>query len=328
MSFEYQSLSADQAKHLQSNLPSFQASSPQARRRIARKICDALQVTPEEISHLNRLKAGMTNDSYYFELDGVGHVYREAGAGTSKMIDRTAERDISLMMSETGLSDKTVHFNPDTGDRICVFFHGARNADPLNDDEVRAGMEALRKLHALNLSCDRTFSLRAEIAKYIKLCEESHNVHKALLPDYQEVEARVERVLGYLDSTPHKWCFCHIDGVPDNMIFLPDNTLKLIDWEYAGMCDPLIDPVMYGVYAGFDDERTEWLWETFLQRTPTPLEHARLTGLTACAGFLWSLWCAYKYTFGVEFGEYAQSQYDFAVRYSARALEEFERLDS
>lgn len=307
-------------------LPSFDRESPTVLARVRDKICAALEVSPDQVERLNRIKAGMTNVSYYFELDGVGYVFREAGAGTSKMIDRAQEREISLMMSATGLSDKTVHFDKVTGDRICVFFHGARNADPASDADVEACMAGIRRLHAAHLSCSRDFDLNAEIAKYRRLCHEENDVHLRLLDNYEAVEKRVGKILEWLDETPHERCFCHADSVPDNMIFLPDGSLKLIDWEYAGMCDPLIDPVMFVIYACYDDARIEWTWKTYLQHDPTALEKARLCGLTACSGFLWALWCCYKSTFGIEFGEYADCQYDYAVRYSTKALELFENL--
>ena len=35
----------------------------------------------------------------------------------------------------------------------------------------------------------------------------------------------------------------------------------------------------------------------------------------AICGFLWSNWCEYKYTLGVEFGEYSLRQYRYAKEY-------------
>ena len=39
-------------------------------------------------------------------------------------------------------------------------------------------------------------------------------------------------------------------------------------------------------------------------------------------GLLWSNWCEYKYTLGVEFGEYSLAQYRFAKDYYNIVIEE------
>ena len=44
----------------------------------------------------------------------------------------------------------------------------------------------------------------------------------------------------------------------------------------------------------------------------------------AACGLLWSNWCEYKLTFGVEFGEYALAQFRFAKDYYRLAVKEME----
>ena len=42
----------------------------------------------------------------------------------------------------------------------------------------------------------------------------------------------------------------------------------------------------------------------------------------AVAGLLWSNWCEYKSALGVDFGEYALRQYDYAKDYYAIVVNE------
>lgn len=45
-------------------------------------------------------------------------------------------------------------------------------------------------------------------------------------------------------------------------------------------------------------------------------------------GLLWSNWCEYKYTLGVEFGEYSLAQYRFAKDYYKIVMEEMENIEN
>ena len=63
-----------------------------------------------------------------------------------------------------------------------------------------------------------------------------------------------EELMDRLDTLERPCCLSHIDSVADNFLFLPDGSLRLIDWEYAGMCDPLIDIAMCSIYSYYSQE--------------------------------------------------------------------------
>lgn len=67
-------------------------------------------------------------------------------------------------------------------------------------------------------------------------------------------------------------CLCHIDANVDNFLIFPDHSAKLLDWEYAGMCDPLMDVSMCAIYSYYEEEQTEKLLELYLQRRPDDKE--------------------------------------------------------
>ena len=58
-------------------------------------------------------------------------------------------------------------------------------------------------------------------------------------------------------------CLCHIDANVDNFLIFPDHSAKLLDWEYAGMCDPLMDVSMCAIYSYYEEEQTEKLLELY-----------------------------------------------------------------
>lgn len=40
-----------------------------------------------------------------------------------------------------------------------------------------------------------------------------------------------------------------------NFLIFPDHSAKLLDWEYAGMCDPLMDVSMCAIYSYYEEEQ-------------------------------------------------------------------------
>ncbi len=106
-----------------------------------------------------------------------------------------------------------------------------------------------------------------------------------------------------------------MDSVADNFLFLPDGQVKLIDLEYAGMCDPLIDVAMCAIYSYYNDEQVDWLSRLYLEREPDTAERTIIYSYVALGGFLWSLWSVYKHYMGQEFGEYSIIMYRYAKRY-------------
>jgi len=119
-------------------------------------------------------------------------------------------------------------------------------------------------------------------------------------------------------------CLCHIDAVQDNFIFTKEG-VKMIDWEYAGMADPLLDIAMGAIYSymSFDTAKLfleDYLWAADVEGVKMPLLlGARskeeldklLIAYMGLSGLLWSLWCAYKMKNGQEFGEYSLKMFRY-----------------
>ena len=96
----------------------------------------------------------------------------------------------------------------------------------------------------------------------------------------------------------------------------------MIDWEYCGMCDPLIDVAMCGIYSYLNEEQMDRLIHIYLHREPTEEERTVIYSYVALGGFLWSLWAVYKSELGEEFGEYTIIMYRYAKRYYRRLHEQ------
>ena len=134
----------------------------------------------------------------------------------------------------------------------------------------------------------------------VYLAEEMEAEEKVLLPAKQvpkdaSIGSKIE-VFIYKDS----------DG---------NENISLIDWEYAGMQDPHVDIAMFCIYSLYDKSQSDNLIDTYFKACGKEADEDTRTKIycyIAACGLLWSNWCEYKSTLGVEFGEYSLRQYRYA----------------
>ena len=135
-----------------------------------------------------------------------------------------------------------------------------------------------------------------------------------------EQKKNMKILLDVLDKMKSQTCLCHIDSVADNFIITADNRIKLIDWEYAGMAEPIIDIAMCAIYSYYTKEEADALLESYLKRQPTACEYKKLYAYMALSGYLWALWTVYKSNIGEEFGEYSLKMYRYAKDFFVEAM--------
>jgi len=261
------------------------------------------------ITNILNQKAGMTNRSFTFTVNGNSWIFRLPGEGTDKLINRKQEREAYNAVKSLGICDEINYFDETTGIKISKFYNGAANTNAGNPEDVKISMGILSNLHKSGLSVEHLFDIEEEIFRYLVLCKERDAIR--FFDNYETLE-KMKRLFAYINEINITKVLCHIDSNPDNFIKLKDGTIRLIDWEYAGMCDPVIDISMYAIYSYYTKEQTEELLKVYLQREPSRDEKARLYVYAALGGYLWALWTQYKQSFGVEFGEYGMIMYRYA----------------
>ena len=200
----------------------------------------------------------------------------------------------------------------DTGYKIAKYYEGARNALADSQKDIMACMQLLRQLHESGLSVGHDFDIRERILFYERLCME-HN--GTLFEDYNMVRSRMFELMERLEHLNRPKTLAHIDSNVDNFLILPDGTLRLIDWEYSGMCDPLIDLGMCAIYSYYKEEQVEQLMTFYFGRPAESEERLVVYSYMALGGFLWALWAVYKSSLGEEFGDYTLIMYRYAKRY-------------
>lgn len=270
------------------------------------------QVPESEITEIRCLKSGMTNKSFLFNVKDKPYICRIPGPGTELLINRKQEKSVYDVLAGLDISEKVIYFNGETGYKISEFYENGHNADPHSAKELSHCMKLVRQFHGLKLEVDHSFDMRERIQFYEQLC----NTHGGIpFEDYGLVHKQMTELLNKLDSFCHKKVLSHLDTVVDNFLILPDGGVRLIDWEYAGMCDPLVDVSMCAIYSYFNEEETDRLIEIYLEREPLEEERYTIYAFMALGGFLWSLWAVYKAALGEEFGEYTIIMYRYAKQY-------------
>ena len=157
--------------------------------------------------------------------------------------------------------------------------------------------------------------------------EREKNLPQALLfQDYAEQKCRAEHIFFDIQKLGRRQSIAHIDSVADNFLFLPGAELpdgsrdfekiKLIDWEYCGMCDPLIDVSMCAIYSFMNEAQADRLLQFYLERLPSEEETYIFYAYMALGGLLWSLWGIYKEELGVQFSDYTIKMYRYFKHYA------------
>lgn len=281
-------------------------------------ISEVFQVSLSEIVNIQTLKEGMTNDSFLFEVRGEKYVFRNPGIGTEKLIKRNEEYNVYQVINDLKISDDVVYLNPERGYKITKYIPNARNIDPSNLDEVAEAMATLRILHESGLTVEHEFDIEERINYYHELCI---NEDAILFNDFYDVFEIARNIISFLNTLDREKIMAHVDSVPVNFL-KHDGGITLLDWEYSGMADPLIDIAMYVVYQGLQDKEIETFLDIYLTREHTKQELLIVHAYIALAGFLWAMWTLYKQANGEDFGTYAMEQYQYARKYGRIVLKE------
>lgn len=284
-------------------------------------IMKALNCMPEDISSVEMLSKGMTNHSYRFLSKGQWYIIRIPGEGTERLINRKQEADVYTAIKDTGLCDSPIYFDGTTGVKISRHLEGVRTCDPFCDEDVEKCVDLLRKLHDCRLKVSHRFDIFERILYYEMLA-----AGREASQEYEETKKHIFELRPFLDSISKEECLAHIDPVSDNFLFYRnlngDECIQLIDWEYAGMQDPDIDIAMFAIYAFYDRARIDWLIDLYYYGKCSSRVRAKMYLYIAACGLLWSNWCEYKKLQGIDFGEYASRQYEYAVQYVEYAEDE------
>lgn len=279
-------------------------------------VSTVFQIPESDIHNIRCLKSGMTNKSFLFQIKDRHYICRIPGPGSELLVNRRQEAASYEAIRDLGISEHVVYLDSRTGYKISEYYEGSHNARADHPEEMKACMAILRKLHGSEITVSHSFDIRERIDFYERICMAGKGT---LFEDYDSVREKMDRLMDRLERLNRPKTLSHIDSNPDNFLCLPDGSIRLIDWEYAGMCDPLIDISMCAIYVYYKEEQMNQLAELYLERPATDEERMVIYSYAALGGFLWALWAIYKASLGEEFGEYTLIMYRYAKDYYKKA---------
>lgn len=284
-------------------------------------ISKALNASQDEIVDITVLKKGMTNRSFLFTCKNQKYIMRIPGEGTDQLINRREEAEVYGILDGKHICDDIAYIDPENGYKITEFLEGARVCDPENTDDLELCMKKLREFHSLELTVGHTFDIFGKMEFYETLWNGAPSAYK----HYSQTKEKVLSLRSYIDRHVQKMVLTHIDAVPDNFLFTDDG-IRLIDWEYAGMQDPHADIAMFCIYSLYEREQVDQLIDIYFEgKCPQDIRIKIYCYIAAC-GLLWSNWCEYKRSLGVEFGEYSLRQYRYAKDYYDIVCDEIKKI--
>lgn len=274
-------------------------------------IVETFKVNSKDIVNIEVLKKGMTNRSFLFTCKGQRYIMRIPGEGTEQLINRQEEADVYQIIAGREICDNVIYINPNNGYKITEFIEDSRVCDIENVNDLKLCMEKLQEFHKMKLKVKHTFDIFRQIDFYESLWGGQSSIYR----DYTKTKENIFSLREYVDAHKEEYCLTHIDAVPDNFLFTSDGDVRLIDWEYAAMQDPHVDIAMFCIYAMYDRTQVDRLIDIYFNGNCRSEVRIKIYCYIAACGLLWSNWCEYKRSLGVEFGEYSLRQYRYAKEY-------------
>jgi len=199
-------------------------------------------------------------------------------------LDRSAEPGVLRAASAAGLGPSVLHADPDGGLLLTDWLPGcAWSAVDLKEPgNLERAAVLLSRVHAVPLA-GPVVDLGAAINRYAAVVSSPHG----------ELVKTAHRLLARsVAGTSGSQCFCHNDPTPGNFIAAPDGDLRLIDWEYAGLCYRGFDLAALAVGADLDADQVRRLLGAYRGREPTPEETEDQRAWEALYRALSELWLA------------------------------------
>ncbi len=157
---------------------------------------------------------GHSNKNYLFQVQNSTYLLRKF---ILRDRDRELEYKIQTLAYEHGIAAKPFLLDMQNELMICEFLEG-EHKEILSKEMLKKIVKVLKKLHTIQIDNEA-------IALENLFIVQSKEVKEAFFT---------------LEKYPKEMYLCHNDLNPKNLIFT-ENTLKLIDWEFAAVNDLYFD---------------------------------------------------------------------------------------
>jgi len=220
----------------------------------------ALDLGTGAIQDIEPIKHGLTNRSWLVITDGDRFVVRISDASTEELqIDRSSEAVVLQLVARAGIGPEILRCDPEHGVLVTRYLGPtwtARDAHA-NENIERLGA-LLHQLHTLDVSGGvRTVDLAATVHGYLRTLDERGIQSGLTLPALRDCADETAMQLRKGSTA----CLCHNDVHHLNVV--GGASIRLIDWEYAGIGEPLFDLASVCVYHRYGKSQRERLLSAY-----------------------------------------------------------------
>ena len=252
---------------------------------IARKAMAAIPLLEDHVGPITRL-GGLTNLVFHVS----DYCLRIPGKGTEEYINRAHEAVAAREAAKAGVSPEVLYFDARDGVMVTRFIAGAQTMSPatfkLNAGAAGRAGEAFRRLHTSGAVFPFRFELFSMIDDYLKVLSTKD---VALPSGYHDVVREAEDIRSALAAHPLPNVACHCDPLCENFLDTGER-MWIVDWEYAGMNDPMWDLGDLSVEGRFAEAQEEEMIRAYFGGEAQPAERGRIVIYKAMCDLLWTLW--------------------------------------
>lgn len=293
---------------------------------IITNICDTLKCSPNSITDISVINAGLTNVSFAFDCAGEKYVYRHPGGTAGNLIDRQAELFAQMSAKEAGIDKSVIHMEL-SGWKISYFVKNAKNCNfEKSDAQLAIAMKYLHKLH--NIKPDESVKIFDNVAEGKKLMTIASATKGNLLREFSDLVEKVERLYSLVKADAKRLGYglvlCHNDTYEPNYLYDENGDIYLIDWEYAGLNYAANDIGCILCRYDWTDEQIERYLKAYVGRELTEDEERYYMAFLPISAFYWFCWGLYKGSVGDDDSFFFLPSYRNLVRFVDQALESYE----
>lgn len=261
----------------------------------------------QEIEY-SQILEGITNPNWLVKVGGKKYFVKVPGKGTEVFIDRKNVRLANTIAERVNVGPAAPYFFEDTGVEVFEWLDGYITQtwwDVLVAERFFACVDAMKAYHSYtDITLPNKQSLIDQCNDMIRLTGERGGYFN---PDHEKIMWLLNRIeeaafANGMESKP-----CHMDTLIYNFMWNEDiQDMKMIDFEYAAMSDPMFDLAVFSVDEFMSEEQDRAMIERYYGYLDE-VKFARMKLFKIVSDIKWGYWAcvqAMNSTLGFDFIRY------------------------
>lgn len=264
--------------------------------KINQKICEVLNCAEDEINNIVILQKGLSNVLFTFVVRGEKYIYRYPGDSTSFFIYRRNEVRAQQLGAKSG-ADGTYVYIDESGTKISKFRENCKDLNGVYYRDIELMKRVAKKIRSFHeegydMPDWKTFDYNP-VYQCERLMQEASKMKGNLFELLAKEWEQVRQLKEYADRDCIRHTMCHNDINQDNVL-LTENTLDIIDWEFAGYNDPGYDFGRVIIDYDFDSTAIDEILEAYFGRPATARERLHWISYAGIHCWYYVGWALYK----------------------------------